>query len=215
MTFMSDDCVFESIAGKDACGTRHVGRERVREAFAGVFAAFPDVRFGSVRHFVSGDRGLSEWLFTGTAADGRKVEVNGCDVFTFRHGKIAVKSSFFKHRKFQDMEDLEAQLAAWHIEVNTKTPSRATGVIPETRRREELARLRPIKVFPETLALRIPIFVGPTAEVMFEGVPYSMPPEATHVAGTLFLFEDRVRIVAGRFECEHRRRRKGTWRRPS
>lgn len=36
-----------------------------------------------------------------------------------------VKSSFFKHRKFQDMEDLEAQLAAWHLEINTKTPSRA------------------------------------------------------------------------------------------
>jgi ketosteroid isomerase-like protein len=98
MTFMSDDCVFESIAGPEACGTRHAGRERVREAFAGVFAAFPDVRFGSARHFVSGDRGLSEWLFTGTAADGRKVEVNGCDVFTFRHGKIAVKSSFLKNR---------------------------------------------------------------------------------------------------------------------
>jgi transposase len=43
------------------------------------------------------------------------------------------KSSFFKPRKFQDQADLEAQLAAWHVEVNTKTPSRATGVIPETR----------------------------------------------------------------------------------
>jgi taurine dehydrogenase small subunit len=98
MTFMSDDCVFESIAGPDACGTRHVGRERVRAAFAGVFAAFPDVHFGAARHFVSGDRGLSEWIFTGTTGDGRKVEVNGCDVFTFRHDKIAVKSSFFKNR---------------------------------------------------------------------------------------------------------------------
>ncbi|HLK40484.1 MAG TPA: IS21 family transposase [Polyangiaceae bacterium] len=98
-----------------------------------------------------------------------------------------VKSSFFKHRKFQDETDLQAQLAAWHVEANTKTPSRATGVIPETRRQEELARLRPIKVFPEKLALRVPIFVGPTAEVMFEGAPYSMPPEATHIAGTLFL----------------------------
>ena len=36
-----------------------------------------------------------------------------------------------------------------------------------------------------------------------------MPPEATHVAGTLFLYEDRLRIVAGRFEAEHRRRKKG------
>jgi steroid delta-isomerase-like uncharacterized protein len=98
MTFMADDCVFESVAGPDACGTRHVGRERVREAFARVFAAFPDARFGAAQHFVSGDRGLSEWLFTGTAGDGRKVEVNGCDVFRFREGKIAVKSSFFKNR---------------------------------------------------------------------------------------------------------------------
>jgi transposase len=120
-----------------------------------------------------------------------------------------VKSSFFKHRKFQDDLDLRAQLAAWHVEVNTKTPSRATGVIPESRRQEELARLRPIKVFPEKLALRVPIFVGPTAEVMFEGLPYSMAPEATHVAGTLFLYEHELRIVAGRFESFHRRRAPG------
>jgi hypothetical protein len=26
---------------------------------------------------VAGNRGLSEWLFTGTAAEGKKVEVNG------------------------------------------------------------------------------------------------------------------------------------------
>ena len=82
-------------------------------------------------------------------------------------------------------------------------------MIPEIRRQEELARLRPIKIFPEKLALRVPVFVGPTAEVMVEGLPYSMPPEATHVAGTLFLYEDRLHIVAGRFEAVHRRRRKG------
>jgi transposase len=53
-----------------------------------------------------------------------------------------VKGAFFKPRKFQDEADLGAQLAAWLVEVNTKTPSRATGVIPETRRQEELARRR-------------------------------------------------------------------------
>jgi transposase InsO family protein len=125
-----------------------------------------------------------------------------------------VKSSFFKPRKFQDEADLRAQLAGWLVEVNTKTPSRATGVIPETRRQEELPRLRRVKVLPENLALRVPIFVGPTAEVMFDGVPYSMPPEAHHVAGTLFLYEDRVRIVAGRFDVTHRRRAKGEPRAP-
>lgn len=120
-----------------------------------------------------------------------------------------VKGAFFKHRKFMDEADLEAQLAAWHLEVNTRTPCRATGEIPEKRRLEELPRLRPVKAFPETLALRLPIFVGPTAEVMFEGLPYTMPPEATLIAGTLFLYQDRLRIVAGRFEATHRRRQKG------
>jgi len=98
MTFMADDCVFESTAGPEACGARHAGRERVREAFARVFANFPDAAFRDARHFVAGERGASEWLFTGTSREGKKVEVNGCDLFTFRDGKIAVKSSFFKTR---------------------------------------------------------------------------------------------------------------------
>ena len=120
-----------------------------------------------------------------------------------------VKSSFFKPRKFQDERDLQAQLTAWLVEVNERTPSRATKVIPEIRRREELPRLRPVKVLPETLAIRIPVTVGPTAEVMFEGLPYSMPPKAAHVAGTAFVYENKLHIIAGRFEAEHRRRRQG------
>lgn len=120
-----------------------------------------------------------------------------------------VKSSFFKPRKFQDEQDLQAQLSGWLTEVNERTPNRATHEIPETRRRQELARLRPIKVFPEKLAVRVPIMVGPTAEVMFEGLPYSMPPKAAHIAGTAFVYENSLHIVAGRFEAEHRRRQKG------
>lgn len=98
MTFMSDDCVFETTAGKDVCGTRYAGREQVREAFARVFKIFPDAHFGDARHFVAGDRGVSEWIFTGTTSDGKKIEVKGCDVFTFKGDKIAVKESFFKNR---------------------------------------------------------------------------------------------------------------------
>jgi len=98
MTFMAEDCVFETASGPDACGARHAGRPRVREAFAGVFARFPDAAFRDARHFVSGDRGASEWLFTGTGRDGKKVEVNGCDLFVFRGDTIAVKSSYFKTR---------------------------------------------------------------------------------------------------------------------
>jgi ketosteroid isomerase-like protein len=98
MTFMADDCVFETSSGPEAAGKRYVGRERVREGFAAVFRRFPDVHFNNARHFVSGDRGLSEWLFTATTSDGKKIEVTGCDVFTFKGDKIAVKNSYLKNR---------------------------------------------------------------------------------------------------------------------
>ena len=98
MTFMAEDCVFETAGGPEAFGSRYRGRDRVREGFQNVFAKFPNARFSDTRHFVAGDRGVSEWTFTGTSVDGRAVEVNGCDLFTFRGGKIALKSSYFKNR---------------------------------------------------------------------------------------------------------------------
>jgi len=116
-----------------------------------------------------------------------------------------VKGSFFKPRRFHDEEDLRAQLAAWHQEVNSERPSRATNVIPAERLAEELPRLRPLKIAPADLALRFPVYVGPTATVVHDTHPYSMPPEAIGIAGTLFLYRDRVRIVAGRFEATHPR----------
>ena len=98
MTFMADDCVFETTAGPEVCGKRYEGRDTVREAFARVFKMFPDAHFGEARHFVSGSRGCSEWIFSGTGADGKRIEVQGCDLFTFRGGKILLKSSYFKNR---------------------------------------------------------------------------------------------------------------------
>lgn len=98
MSFMTDDCVFEASAGPDVSGTRHVGRQAVRAGFAEVWSTFPDAQWGNARHFVVGDRGVSEWTFTGTREDGTRVEVNGCDLFVFRGGKIAVKNSYRKNR---------------------------------------------------------------------------------------------------------------------
>jgi transposase len=117
-----------------------------------------------------------------------------------------VKGSFFKVRRFQDPEDLEQQLGDWHREVNEERPCRATGVIPAVRLAEEAIRLRPLKVRPEELALRIPVYVGPTGTVLHDGHAYSMPPEAISMPGTLYLYADRVRIVAGRHAAVHPRK---------
>ncbi|HEX6249992.1 MAG TPA: nuclear transport factor 2 family protein [Gemmatimonadaceae bacterium] len=98
MTFMSEDCVFEASAGPDVCGSRYVGREAVRAGYIDVWTTFPDAHWADARHFVHGDRGVSEWTFTGTRTDGSRVEVNGCDLFAFRGGKIALKNSYRKNR---------------------------------------------------------------------------------------------------------------------
>lgn len=98
MSFMTQDCVFEASGGPEICGTRYCGREAVRAAFAEVWATFPDAHWANARHFVHGERGVSEWTFTGRRADGTRVEVHGCDLFMFRDGKIAVKNSYRKNR---------------------------------------------------------------------------------------------------------------------
>jgi ketosteroid isomerase-like protein len=69
-----------------------------KKAFRDVFKTYPDAHWGNVRYFISGDKAVSEWTFTGTKQDGSKIEVTGCDLFTFRGGKIAIKNSFRKNR---------------------------------------------------------------------------------------------------------------------
>jgi len=98
MSMMTEDGIFEASAGNNVDGERHEGQRSVRAAYEAVFAHYPDARWENARHFVKGDRGVSEWTFTGTLNDGRRVEVTGCDLFTFRNGRIAVKNSFRKNR---------------------------------------------------------------------------------------------------------------------
>ena len=99
MRHFAEDCVLETPRGPDAWGTRFVGTEEVRRGLAARFEGIPDVHYGDHDHFVSGDRGLSEWTITGTTVDGERIEVRGCDLWTFgSDGRISRKDSFWKIR---------------------------------------------------------------------------------------------------------------------
>jgi ketosteroid isomerase-like protein len=98
MAHFTDDCVFETPRGPEAYGRRVEGRDAVRAAFADRFAGIPDVRYTDDTHFVAGDRGVSEWLLSGTSVDGERIEVRGCDIWTFRGEKVALKNSYWKIR---------------------------------------------------------------------------------------------------------------------
>ena len=96
MEFFADDCSLEMPRGRDPWGQRFIGKAGVREGLASRFNGLPDVQWSDDRHWVSGDRGVSEWLLTGTAPDGRHIRVRGCDLWEFRDGKVIKKDSYWK-----------------------------------------------------------------------------------------------------------------------
>lgn len=98
MVHFTADAVFEGPRGTEPWGTRFVGREEVRKGFAARFSGIPDVRYRNDDHFVDGDRGASEWTLSGTTTAGERIEVRGCDLWTFRDGKVVKKDSFRKIR---------------------------------------------------------------------------------------------------------------------
>jgi ketosteroid isomerase-like protein len=96
MKFFAEDCALDMPKGPEPWGRRVVGKAAVREALATRFAGLPDVHYGDDRHWVCGDLGVSEWLLTGTAPDGRQVRVRGCDHWEFRAGEVVRKDSYWK-----------------------------------------------------------------------------------------------------------------------
>jgi ketosteroid isomerase-like protein len=98
MRHFTDDAVFEAPRGPDPWGRRVEGRDAVRDAFAARFSGIPDVHYSNDDHFVAGDRGASTWSLTGTTTDGQRIEVRGCDLWTFRDSKVVKKDSYWKIR---------------------------------------------------------------------------------------------------------------------
>ena len=96
MEFFADDCSLDMPRGPEPWGDRLQGKEAVRQALASRFQGLPDVHYGDDRHWVAGNFGVSEWLLTGTARDGRHVRVRGCDHWEFRDGRVIRKDSYWK-----------------------------------------------------------------------------------------------------------------------
>lgn len=96
MSYFAEDCTFDFPRGPDPWGERFVGKARVRAGLARRFEGLPDVHYGEDRHWMAGDRGVSEWLLTGTTRAAEKIRVRGCDLWEFRDGKIVYKDSYWK-----------------------------------------------------------------------------------------------------------------------
>jgi ketosteroid isomerase-like protein len=62
------------------------------------FEGLPDVNYGDAEHFVdeTANTGISKWTLTGTSREGKRIEVRGCDFYTFRDGGVIRKDSYWK-----------------------------------------------------------------------------------------------------------------------
>ena len=98
MSLFAEDCILEMPRGDKPWGARHEGKDAVREALAGRFDGLPDVHYGDHINFVDEDAnvGMTKWTLTGTTKDGKKMEVWGCDFYTFRDGLAVRKDSYWK-----------------------------------------------------------------------------------------------------------------------
>jgi ketosteroid isomerase-like protein len=99
MRFFSEDCVLEMPRGPDPWGSRYVGFAAVKEGLRSRFTGIPDVRYDDDTHLVCGDVGISRWTLRGTSSEGQRIEVNGCDFYTFDKGKVVKKDSYWKIRQ--------------------------------------------------------------------------------------------------------------------
>ncbi|MDA9499908.1 nuclear transport factor 2 family protein [Bradyrhizobium sp. CCBAU 11357] len=98
MEFFADDCVLEMPRGSKPWGSRFEGKRNVRDGLATRFEGLPDVHYGDAEHFVDtmANTGISKWTLTGTTSEGKKIEVRGCDFYTFRADEVIRKDSYWK-----------------------------------------------------------------------------------------------------------------------
>ncbi len=89
LSFHAPGMVFENhTAGERAEGSA------VRDHIAAIFANWPDLTFGGRRLYARDGLVVSEWTATATAADGRRLEWDGIDVFPCENGLILRKDVY-------------------------------------------------------------------------------------------------------------------------
>jgi ketosteroid isomerase-like protein len=94
--FFTDDATFLMARGPEPCGRRVRGKAAIGKVLADRFAVITGMRWDHIDHFVTGNRAVSVWTVTGTAADGERLNYQGCDIYEFRGDKIFNKDTYWK-----------------------------------------------------------------------------------------------------------------------
>jgi ketosteroid isomerase-like protein len=95
-SFFTEDATFWLARGPEPVGRTLKGRETIRKTLAARFKVIPDMRWDHKEYIYAGNRAISVWTVVGKSADGEALNYQGCDIYTFRGGKICAKDTYWK-----------------------------------------------------------------------------------------------------------------------
>jgi len=92
-----DDAIFWLASGPEPVGTTLKGKEAIRKLLSDRFKSIPDMHWARTDEWMGeGDRAVTQWRVTGKAADGTKLDYQGCDIYQFKDGLIWRKDTYWK-----------------------------------------------------------------------------------------------------------------------
>ena len=98
----AEDAIFCLARGPEPVGRTLKGKETIRKTLAARFKVIPDMRWDHKEYIFAGNRAVSVWTVKGKGADGEDLNYQGCDIYTFRGGKICAKDTYWKIVEHKD-----------------------------------------------------------------------------------------------------------------
>ncbi len=101
-SFFTEDATFWLARGPEPVGRTLRGRETIRNTLAARFKVIPEMRWDHKEYIYAGNRAISVWTVRGKGGDGEDLNYQGCDIYTFRGGKICAKDTYWKIVEHKD-----------------------------------------------------------------------------------------------------------------
>ena len=95
-----DACARVSLSPRGELELQEAVMLRIRDGAR--FKVIPDMRWDHKEYIYAGNRAISVWTVVGKGADGEALNYQGCDIYTFRGGKICAKDTYWKIVEYKD-----------------------------------------------------------------------------------------------------------------
>ena len=102
VSFFAEDAIFYLARGPEPVGRALNGKAAIRKALADRFKVIPDMRWDHKEYIYAGDRAISVWTVRGKGSDGEDLNYQGCDIYSFKGGKIHRKDTYWKMVEHKD-----------------------------------------------------------------------------------------------------------------